>query len=396
MLLSLLLVTSLSIIILLYLPREKNLRKIFFWAFIARVLLMLIDLMQIIPIPGSGADTENFHSTAVYNQNVPFGNWDVITNYSTFLTIVYSLTDCSRWFAQYLNVLMGMGMLLYLNKTLEVLSINNMIRLQIVKIAAFMPNVIIFSAILLREAWVEMFIMMSLYYFVHWYVRKGQGLHIVLSLACVMAASWMHAGSIAVAVGYLVCILVYDRYTSKIKISKYSYVALFMVAAFVLIVMVNADTLLSKLGSLEDKSVDEFVSDKYSNNEEAGSAYLQWVSFSSPVEVILFSPLKMFYFLYSPIPFDWRGLMDIIAFVFDSVVYIFLSYKIIRSKVQIKKYRYLLLFIGISFLTATLVFSLGTIASGTAIRHRAKILTLLLVCYGLAMSNSCKKYTHYI
>lgn len=366
--------------------QEYQTQKIFVLAFFVRVLLMFADYLQLFPIPGSGADTEAFHLNAVANQLVICDNWYYITNYDYFLTILYSLTDCSRLFAQYMNVIMGMIMLLYLNKTLKELYVDTRIRLQILTITSFMPNIMIFSAVLLREAWVEMFIMLSLYYFVHWYVRKGQGLHLVMSLSCVMAASWMHAGSIAVAVGYLVCILVYDRYTSKIKISKYTYVALFLVAAFVLLVLANADTLLSKLGSLEEKSVEEFVADKYNNNEDAGSTYLQWVSLSSPLEIVLYSPLKMFYFLYSPIPFDWRGLMDIIAFVFDSVIYIFLSYKIIRSKVQIKRYRYLLLFIGISFLFATLVFSFGTIASGTAIRHRAKILTLLLVCYGIAMS----------
>lgn len=365
---------------------EPKTYRVLVWAFLLRVLLMFSDFMQVFAIPGSGADTESFHEIAVSNQSVNSNNWEILTFYSTFLTILYSLTDCNRLFAQYLNVLMGMTTLVYLNKTLVILSVDIKRRLEILKIAAFMPNLIIFSSILLREAWAEMFVMMSLYFFVHWFVYTGKSSSIIKSLLCVLLASVMHAGCFFLAIGYIVCIITYDRKTVCIRVSKHSITAICVAGVFVLFVFANANFLLSRFGSLEGKAISEILVDLYSSPVEAESAYLQWIDVSSPLQGLIFAPLKMFYFLYSPIPLDWRGLMDIIAFIFDSSIYIYLSYKIFRIKIPIRSERYLIRFILIAFLMATFVFAFGTIASGTAIRHRAKILTLLLVCYGLSMT----------
>ena len=164
-----------------------------------------------------------------------------------------------------------------------------------------------------------------------------------------------------------------------------------MISAFFLLVLFfYSGSLLSRFDSIESKGAGEVMVNVYSSDVEAGSAYLQWIDVSSPIQAIVFAPLRMFYFLYSPIPFDWRGMMDIIAFLLDSTIYIFLSFKIITNNIYYRHDRTLVLFVVISFLAATFLFAFGTIASGTAIRHRAKILSLLLICYGVAMkSKSC-------
>ena len=54
-----------------------------------------------------------------------------------------------------------------------------------------------------------------------------------------------------------------------------------------------------------------------------------------------------------------------------------------KNKTEKKEQKYLIRFLLISFFIATFVFAFGTIASGTAVRHRAKLIALLFVCYGL-------------
>ena len=49
-------------------------------------------------------------------------------------------------------------------------------------------------------------------------------------------------------------------------------------------------------------------------------------------QVIFNMVIRMFgfYFLFSPIPLDWRHLMDILTFIMDSSIYLYLLYTIIK------------------------------------------------------------------
>ncbi len=365
-------------------PREKETFKILLWGFIVRLIILFVDYYKIYIFPGSGADTEFFDEMARNNQTDSEAFYS--TNYEIYLTIVYAFTGCSRLFAQYLNVIMGMLFLLYLNKTLLIANVCSKTRLLILRIASFMPNLIIFSAILLREAWIEMFIMISLYYYVKWFVRKKWSCAIA-SLACVMAASWMHGACIIVSIGYVLSFVIFDRKKNMIRMTKSTLGTMMLVVLFILLLFHNSSTFMGKLGVVNDAQFSELMVDLYTPTVDAGSLYLQWLTISSPIQGLLFSPLKMFYFLFSPIPFDWRGIPDVIAFFFDSCIYLFLSLGLCQWKNNSPQHKYLFLFLMLSFLITTFVFSFGTAAAGTAVRHRAKYVSLLFVSYALCRAD---------
>lgn len=365
---------------------EKSFFVTMLWAFVYRLALLFLDYYHVISLPGSGADSEEFHRLAV--ENLYSSELEHYTNYEVFLTGLYALTDCSRLFAQYLNVIMGMLTLLWINKTMQIIDIDRRYRLQCVKILAILPNFAIFSAILLREAWVEMFVIMSIFYFVKWFKKKRGFYDIGISFACVIAATWMHVGCVALLIGYMICILLYDRNTMCVHFSRYSIAALGVLSLLLIFLLVYAESLFAKLGRFSDLSYGEIMETlvDIQDYSDAGSVYLTWLSYSNPIHLVLYVPLKMFYFMYSPIPFDWRNMMDVIAFLMDSSVYIFLSYNIIKSPIKKGENKYLRCFLIISFLFATFMLSMGTTAAGTAIRHRAKIVSVLVVCYGISMT----------
>ena len=342
---------------------------------------MYLDCYEIVAIPGNGDETQ-FNEIATSNQKA--NNPEYVTNYTVFLTLFYKLTDCSRILAQYVNVLMGMLFLVYLNKTLLLIEVDAKIRKVILVIATFMPNLIFFAAILLREAWIEMFLMMSIYYYVKWFLKDRKTYYAVLSILFVFCATWMHSGCIMVGIGYILSFFIYNGRTKSIQLSS-SFIPVFvLIAVFVLFLISNADSFLGKFGKLGgDLATEDMMIDLYAIREEAGSTYLDWLDVTSPVQAVLFSPLKLFYFLFSPIPLDWRSPIDAIAFLLDSCIYIFLFYKIYKNNTDKKEHKYLIRFLLVSFFIAAFVFAFGTIASGTAVRHRAKIIALLFVCYGL-------------
>lgn len=373
-----------SLFLVLRIVKESGMAGVFVLAFAIRIIVMYLDYFEMVQIPGNG-DAYHFHGNALANQSTIDHFRD--TNYVVFLTYFYRITDNSRLLAQYLNVLMGMTFLVYLNKTLRLSKVSFKNRKQIITIASFMPNLIFFSAILLREAWMEMFVMLSVYYFVKWYKAGGKPLYAILSILYVIMASWMHSGCLLIVMGYIVCFALYDRNTQSVYFSTKFISVFVLVCAIGFFLVTKAGDLFSKFIALQESTVMDTMIGKYATVEDAGSTYLKWLDVSSPIQAVVFAPLKMFYFLYSPIPLDWRSIMDVIAFMFDSSVYIFLSYWIYKNwKTVNDESKYLIRFLMISFILTTLVFSFGTSTSGTAIRHRAKICSILMVCYGLSRS----------
>jgi hypothetical protein len=192
----------------------------------------------------------------------------------------------------------------------------------------------------------------------------------------------MHAGVIGVLFGYTIAFLTYYRERNKVKISSSTFVVLFLM---IIIVIVLIPYLSLFAGKLMTADISEYAAKKGAG-EGGGSDYLTWLDMSNPTMMLLFSPLKMFYFLYSPIVLDWRGLNDVAAFLMDSLFYLGVSWFAITRKVGNNQLILLKCYLAISIIVTTLLFSFGTANSGTAIRHRAKMSSLMLTLWALSPS----------
>jgi len=101
-------------------------------------------------------------------------------------------------------------------------------------------------------------------------------------------------------------------------------------------------------------------------------------------DLMIYAPLKIFYFLFSPMPWDIRGLPDAIAFLFDSLFYIIIVPRMFRGLLHLdsnRKDKLVFRTLLLSFILITGVHAMGTIASGTAVRHRYKGLSLLIILW---------------
>ena len=384
---SILFCITFSIILLSLVYRGKmEFSNIILLGFILRVILMIIDLNHIFPILHSGADSESFHRIAL--QNSITGDDYTRTNYTPFLTAIYSMfKDRPRLVAQFINVLFGTSVLIIVRRCMQLCNVPYKIKKVVMWILALMPNFMIFSAILLREAWIEFFIALSLLFFIKWFLHKGNNIiNITMSIACVFGAAYMHSGVIAVAIGYMLAFIMYRQTQQKIKFSVVSIIFIAVAIAAISVYMANLDTLGGKFVNIEEVN-DEFIEEQLEGIESRGdSAYLQWLNVSSPAVGFAVLPLRMFYFLFSPIPFDWRGLNDIIAFVFDGLIYLFLIPMCIRAKIEDKVMKNMRIFLLTSVFLTSLIFSVGTFTAGTAIRHRAKFLSVVAVAYAISQT----------
>lgn len=360
---------------------------------LVKIILLIGTCTDVIPLMSAHSDADMFDDIARSNQGQPFGSWEFATNYTIFLTILYSITDCSRWFAQFLNMLMSMFSLIYLRKILFLLDMSMNIRKIVLIVVTFLPFLNNYALILGRESWEFMFVTISLYHFVCWYLRVGSpNLRIFLCVMNLLMAILMHAGIIGIFIGYFIAFLGYDFRTNKLRLTKASYTGLFFLLMLAGVVLMYSDVFLAKLmagGNME------YINYK-STSEKAESAYLTWLEYSSFGMVLLFSPLKMFYFMFSPIFFNWRGINDALAFLFDSTVYIVAVWLIFTRCVENVRYRMLKKLLVISFFITTFIFSFGTNSAGDAIRHREKCLCIMLIAAALSTqkksANKVKKY----
>lgn len=353
-------------------------KNILILGLILRLIILFADIYHWFPVLHSGGDSEMFHNVAC--KNVINEEQIVMTNYSVFLTSLYSITRTSRIIAQYFNLIMGISILFMAREVFEMLDIEKKVAFISMLILSCMPNFVIFSGILLREAWVEFYVMLSVYFFVKWFIN-GNMYNIPLCLGSVLLASYMHSGTLVIIMGYIFAFTSYNPETCHVQFSRNSIA--FLVIAFAMILMLggNSGMFTEKFNNVESSK--DLLS-QMNHETEGKSAYLTWIKADSLWMGFLFSPLKMFYFLFSPLPSGWRGMGDIIAFAIDSSIYMFLCWNIARNYKLSNNFGKMKKFMLTGVTLSVFVFAYGTFTAGTALRHRAKLLPMLVMLYAVS------------
>ena len=107
------------------------------------------------------------------------------------------------------------------------------------------------------------------------------------------------------------------------------------------------------------------------------AAYPSWIIADSFIQFLLLLVPKLFYFLFSPFPWDISKFKHVIGML-DGVVYIMLFLSIYSHRKDIKSNpQALLLLVFVIFLS--LVFSIAVGNFGTGLRHRSKIVPIIIV-----------------
>ncbi|MDD7560135.1 MAG: hypothetical protein PUJ95_07730 [Bacteroidales bacterium] len=200
---------------------------------------------------------------------------------------------------------------------------------------------------------------------------------------------------IGIAIGYLLVYSIYDSRSGCIILGYKAWISLILSITVVAYLFLFTDILGYFSGVIDSTTgtvSTEALIEKQNLNDGGGSRYLDWLTIGSLPQLLLYSPLKILYFLFSPIPPDIRGMKDIVAFLIDSVFYIlvlFLIYNKGRKKsfgtypIERKTIHLLMTPIWI----VIILYSFGTRTAGTAMRHRANVFPELVVLSMLSIPN---------
>ena len=293
--------------------------------------------------------------------------------YSRLLGVAFRFAGSSRFLAEYINVILGLTTIWILYKSLILISIDKRKIYFAVWVISVFPYSIYSSCVTYRETIIATFVALSVYFALKWYLRQ-KWKNMFLCFASIAIASTFHAGVVVMSLGFALLFTMYSYQTNRFAVNKKSIISLgLFLSAFALVVLVFPEVFFAKLSNMSEESIVTQVNWNY-----GGSAYLSWLHPNSLLQVIIASPLKLLYFLFSPLPGDWRGIVDIVTFLIDGCVYLYCIYYTLKNYKE-SKYRHFIAAIFIGWIITALVFGLGTWTAGTAIRHRNKIFMVLLL-----------------
>ena len=365
------------------------------WAYIIayaiRIALLLFSVYgrNIGMLPFDGGDTEFFYGAVLQKtDHIEFGI-DALVTVTTYVS--YVLGD-SRFIYQYIMLAISMLGLRLTDRVMRELNICKSVREKCLFIAAVFPSFAMFGIIYSREAIVSTGSMASFLFFILFLKEKTTKRFIYLLLCfCIdLVVCIFHAAPAAVVAGFILAIMLYDYHSDKVRVGIKSAGCAVAICIILCAIYIRFPSAFEKLGNIKDVSsiAGRFM---YETNIAAGSSYAQYVGDSDTWgRLFFFTPVRMFYGMFAPFPWEWRGLSDMATFFGNSVFYIVVSVIAIFDVFRKKYWRIFNKWLVLTLMFASAMVGWGSVAFGTAIRHRDKFFLLFVVLMSLELRGKDK------
>lgn len=368
-----------------------SIKIIFLAAFFARLAFMYWDIYarHIFLFPGSGGDSVGFYVAAIrVSHNLSLLSETIYGGmYAKVNGVLFYLIGPQQMVGHYINVLLGFSVIYILYKIFNLLEVEEWITLRVILIAAFFLNTLVMSSIFLREMYITFFVVASLYFFIKWF-KLGKIIFMLTSILMIPLASLFHSGVVGILIGYSFAFLFYCREESGFRFTVRTLFAfLFILLISSVIFTQYEDIFLGKFSKVEN--IEDVIDT--ANDRRGDSAYLTGLTINNPIQLVLFGPIKAFYFLTAPLPMNWRGLFDVITFFTDSILYLGVLFYFVKNRKYFKTNRALIFTLLITITSVSLIFGIGIANAGTALRHRHKILPLILLFLAVMMDSKQKE-----
>lgn len=379
--------TSISLIFLLIIfitIRWPAITKILYVAFAVRVIFLLIG-NYVIDLPDSTADSVTFETRAWRLGQEGFVN--VLSNFpgpnarfiSWLIAIPYSVLGHSILMAKSISLFFGVGSVL-LGWLLARRIWNNNIANKVGWTMALFPSLVLYSVIVMREAYMVFFLLIALFGVVSW-LKTSSFKSIILAMTGFTGATFFHGGMSIGAMVFLATVGASSlkrffklllRFHINIKIISFLFL-IFAASGYYLSNKIN----LPYLGSFETSTNIEVLLQKTQIATRGEASWPQWTVISSPAEMLYKGPIRSIYLTFSPFPWDVNKLKHLIG-MFDAFLYMYLSYLIFKNRKVIWNDP-ILKIIFIMLACYIFVFGIGVGNFGTGIRHRSKFVVLFIL-----------------
>ena len=250
----------------------------------------------------------------------------------------------------------------------------------------FWPIDIVYSVTYLREMPVQMLVICSFYHFIAFKQSRNAG-RLIMAFVTIALACMMHSGVIAVMFVYLAFSLV-NKENTEYRIFSVKNLALIGIALLIIVVSPLWSLISAKLGNVT--TAEGLIARASQFDIDANTKYITDIP-SSIGGLILQMPYRAALFAVVPLPWMVYSTGTAIAFVIDAIPMWWLLYRLIKLNGLTKHTRKRVFYVVCIFavIGTFLICGLGTTAYGNAIRHRAKILPIILV-FAVGLFNHIK------
>ena len=359
-----------------------------------RIAFVLIDHF-VMRLPDHGSDALNFHLQAIsWSQN---GFVEMLSNfpgpttyfYAWVLAFFYSILEPSVLLAQAISVFLG-GWIIVLSAVLAKKVAGRNVAVRSAWLVALFPTLILYSSIPLREPFLVLFFLIAVYGAVSW-SKYNSKLGVLIAFFGFFMATFFHGAFAIGALGFL-GLLIYKSIKQSIngfqnrKLRSGS-IVISAVAPLMLMAFIIGGVAIPKLGSVFDALDANRIIAIVNYSARDVAAYPSWTQPNTPVELLIKSPIRVVYFLFSPFPWDVSKPQHLIGLL-DGFFYLVIFFLIFRKWRDLSpEAKFLLLIAG----PIILAFALAIGNFGTGVRHRAKFAPLFLIVCSVASMTTNKK-----
>lgn len=368
------------------------LQRIIFLGFAARLCIAMWNGFWG-PSFGSELDPMSFHESAAdLASNVSLDGVGIGSIYVLFLAGVYWLTTDSLFLGSLLSCFAWLGSALILARCLRLLDGQRSHQQFLMVWYCFLPSSIMWTAVTLREPYQLLFINMAALAALH-IVSGGRRRYWALFAAASMGAGILHGAllaSMAVSAAGLLLLLSYRKRGYVLSLKSFG-LALLSCAALVIGAAVFNEFSYGASGNLID-SIEQYQEGLV--ELEARSNYKEPVPLDGMLNFLLSVSFGFFQYLTEPYPWRVSALVDAITLA-ENVLRLILFFYGVRMLVQGQRtnLRPFYLWALLTTLATELIWSVGTVNWGTALRHHLPSMGLLLLATygGLSLKRAHKK-----
>lgn len=367
--------------------RNKDIYIILLVAFFSRILFLIIN-NYFFYLPDGNMDALNFESRAWRIAQVGFLNvFDYYPGLDAYFisfmyAIPYSLFGRSVLMLQSFSILLGIGCTFLGWLTAKKLW-NNHTAIKICWFIAIFPSALSYSVLTMREVYISFFLLLAIFGIVKW-VKEKSYTSIILTIFGFVAAAFFHGASI---IGLFVFLIILGldslkRSFNLIKVKRISLRSIFIIilSSFIILLYFTNKIHVPYLKTFDNTVNLDHMKTLMNVNTKGDASYPEWLKIENNTEFIYKVPIRSAYFLFSPFPWDIKKLSHFVG-LFDSFLYLYLTYLIIRNRKVIFEDPALKIILLI-LLCYFVIFGIGVSNFGTGIRHRVKFAFELILLAG--------------
>ena len=365
--------------------RNKSLASILYLALAVRLITIFLGDNYII-LPDSWGDADRYEQKAwemsqdgffqVFS-NFPYDSSSF--NISWILAFFYSLTDRSPLMCQSIILIFGMGSV-FLGVHIANQIWNKKISLKVGWILALYPNLILYSCLILREAFVWFFLLVALYGIISWIKNDGLKSYTFIFIGFI-GASFFH-GAMFIGCLIFIIILIYTYFVkiikglNDLKISPSSLI-IFTLSIISIFFFISYAKYIPKFSDIGASFGFENILIEISNRNIKGASFPEWTVPKTSFELLYKTPIRIIYFMFSPFPWDITKALHLFGLL-DGTFFLIMTFVILKNFQVIwnDKTLRILFIILLAYLT---VYGLATGNFGTGVRHRTKLVIPLIL-----------------